>query len=166
MPGSTITAIEDGHYSRPLMERLRTLEADAEAIERGLNQAPLDVPDVHPNVAELYRRKVERLTEALNDPDNRTQAARALRGLIDKIVLMPGAKRGEISAQLFGDLETVLAWAQDQGDRRREATGSFPWAIEGALSVAIGAGPGMTVERAVLQVPDFTPATFRSARRP
>lgn len=139
-----VTAIEDGGYSRPLMERLRTLEADADAIEQGLNRAPLDVPDVHPNVAELYRRKVERLTEALNDPEDRTEAATALRGLIDKIVLTPGAKRGEISAQLFGDLETVLAWARDQGDQRREAAGSFPWAIEGALSVAVGAGPGMT----------------------
>jgi len=133
-----VTAIEDGHYSRPLMERLKTLEADADAIELGLNQAPLDVPDVHPNVAELYRRKVERLTEALNDPDDRTEAATALRGLIDKIVLTPGAKRGEISAQLFGDLETVLAWAHDRKAKRREVVGEFPWDVEGALSVSVG----------------------------
>jgi hypothetical protein len=67
-------------------------------IEQALNQAPLDVPDVHPNVAELYRRKVERLTEALNDPEDRAEAASALRGVIEKIVLTPGAKRDEISA--------------------------------------------------------------------
>jgi site-specific DNA recombinase len=66
------------------MEPLKALEADAQAIEDSLNQAPLDAPDVHPNVAELYRRKVERLTEALNDPEDRAEAATALRGLIDK----------------------------------------------------------------------------------
>jgi site-specific DNA recombinase len=136
-----VAAIEDGGYSRPLMERLKTLEAEVEAIEDSLNQAPRDVPDVHPNVAEIYRRKVERLTEALNDPEDRAEAATALRGLIDKIVLTPGAKRGEISAQLFGDLETVLAWAHDQGDQRRNAAGQFPWAVEETLSLAVGAGP-------------------------
>jgi site-specific DNA recombinase len=76
---------------------MKTLEADLQAIEDSLNQAPLDVPDVHLDVAELYRRKVERLTETLNDPEDRAEAATALSGLIDKIVLTPGAKRGETS---------------------------------------------------------------------
>ncbi len=48
----------------------------------------------------------------LNDPNNRTEAATALRGLIDKIALTPDAKR-EISVQLFGDLQTILTRAQD-----------------------------------------------------
>lgn len=142
-----VAAIEDGGYSRPLMERLKALEGDAEAIEQALNQAPLDVPDVHPDVAELYRRKVERLTEALNDPEDRAEAASALRGVIEKIVLTPGAKRGEISAQLVGELRTILAWANDQGDQRRRAAGMFPWAFGEDVSVRVGSGPGMTVER-------------------
>ena len=139
-----VAAIEDGGYSRPLMERLKTLEGDAEGIEQALNQAPLDVPDVHPNVAELYRRKVERLTEALNDPEDRAEAASALRGVIEKIVLTPGAKRGEISAQLVGELRTILAWANDQGDPRRDAAGMFPWSFGEDVSVRVGSGPGMT----------------------
>lgn len=39
------TAIEDGDYVAP-MERLKTLEADADAIELALNQAPLDVHNI------------------------------------------------------------------------------------------------------------------------
>jgi hypothetical protein len=35
------------------------------------------MPDVHPNVAELYLRQVERLAEALNDPEDRAEAATA-----------------------------------------------------------------------------------------
>lgn len=44
-----VAAIEDGGYSRPLMERLRTLEADVETLEAQMAQAPADAPDVHPN---------------------------------------------------------------------------------------------------------------------
>jgi hypothetical protein len=64
---SIVSAIEDGG----LMERMRGLEAEVEALERALAQAPRDIPDVHPNVADNYRRKVEVLTQALNDPDGR-----------------------------------------------------------------------------------------------
>jgi len=32
-------------------------------------QAPADFPDVYPTIAAVYRRNVERFTEALNDPD-------------------------------------------------------------------------------------------------
>jgi hypothetical protein len=41
---------------------LRGLETEVEALEQALAQAPRDVPDVHPNVADNYRRKVELLT--------------------------------------------------------------------------------------------------------
>ena len=137
-----VAAIEDGGYSRPLMERLKVLEAEADEIERRLDQAPADVPDVHPNVAELYRRKVERLSHALEDPDERDEAAKALRAVIDKIVLVPGPKRGQVLATLYGDLETILAWSDEHGGKRREAIGGFHLR---AQSVPVSAGAGMTV---------------------
>lgn len=104
------------------------------------------------NVAELYRRKVERLTEALNDPEDRAEAASALRGVIEKIVLTPGAKRGEISAQLVGELRTILAWANDQGDQPREAAGMFPWSFGEDMSVRVGSGPCGISSRHILRV--------------
>jgi site-specific DNA recombinase len=63
-----ITAIEDGGYSRPLMARLRDLEAKHDEVTERLAHAPIDIPDIHPNVAGIYRRKVERLAEALQHP--------------------------------------------------------------------------------------------------
>lgn len=98
------------------------------------------------------------MTEALNDPDDRTEAATALRGLIDKIVLTPGAKRGEISAELFGNLETVLAWAHDREDKKRKAVGGFPWEVEGSLSVSVGA-------RTCSEDPSFSRAGVRLRNR-
>ncbi len=95
-----VTAIEDGGYSRPLMARLHDLEAKQDELTERLSRAPVDIPDIHPNVAGIYRRKVERLTEALRHPQERNEAAEAIRGLIERITLTPGAKRGEIDATL------------------------------------------------------------------
>jgi seryl-tRNA synthetase len=138
---SLVAAIEDGGYSRPLMERLKALEADAEALEVKLAQAPLDVPDVLPNIADLHRRKVERLIEALDSADERTEAASALRTLINRIVLTPGPKRGEVRIELQGDLETVLRWAMRAEGARPQAASRF---LGDELSVSVGTGPGMT----------------------
>ena len=50
-----------------------------------LAQEPADIPDIHPNVSSIYRKKVERLTEALNTPEDRNDAAEAIRAPVEKI---------------------------------------------------------------------------------
>ncbi|MEQ9639809.1 MAG: hypothetical protein RIM84_07260 [Alphaproteobacteria bacterium] len=72
-------------------------------------RAPEPAPRVHPKLAEVYRRQVERLEAALNESMVRPEAAEALRALIDKIVLKPGEKRGEVHAVLHGELGALLA---------------------------------------------------------
>jgi hypothetical protein len=47
---------------------------------------------------------VARFTEALDDPDGGREAAQAVRSLIGGIVLTPGKKRGEVHADLRGEL--------------------------------------------------------------
>ena len=106
-----VTAIENGGYSRPLMDRLRALEAKQDELSERLSRAPVDIPDIHPNVAAISRRKVERLAEALRRPQERNEAAEAIRALIERITLTPGPKRGEIVATLHGDLAKILEWA-------------------------------------------------------
>jgi hypothetical protein len=71
---------------KPRMDNLERQEAEITARQL---EAPADIPDVHPNIANLYRRRVERLTEALNDPDRGRQAAEALRSLIGEISSLP-----------------------------------------------------------------------------
>ena len=60
----------------------------------------------------IYRKKVERLTEALNTPEDRNEAAEAIRALVEKITLRPGPNRGEIDATLHGELGTILDGSQ------------------------------------------------------
>jgi site-specific DNA recombinase len=60
-----VALVENGSGSRALLARLRELEAREDELRARLAQAPMDIPDIHPNVAGIYRRKVERLADAL-----------------------------------------------------------------------------------------------------
>jgi hypothetical protein len=51
---------------------------------------------------------VECLAEALQRPLERSEAAEAIRALIDSITLTPGEKRGQLDATLHGDLGAIL----------------------------------------------------------
>jgi site-specific DNA recombinase len=102
-----------------LLARLRELGAREDELTERLSRAPVDLPDLHPNVAGIYRRKVERLAEALQHPQERDEAADAIRALIDRITLTPGAKRGEIAATLHGDLGTILEWVAQKANTPR-----------------------------------------------
>jgi site-specific DNA recombinase len=133
-----VIAIEDGGYTRTLSDRLRELEAQQDKITERLTYAPVDIPDIHPNIADIYRRKVARLADALNHPEDRYEAAAALRGLIERIVLAPGSKRGELHATLHGELGTIIEWVARTKPMRKEtkacATTEFP-----ELSVSVHA---------------------------
>jgi hypothetical protein len=106
-----MAAIEDGLYQPLMKARMNELERDKAEIVARLAEAPADIPDVHPNIANMYRKNVERFTEALSDPDGGREAAEALRSLIGEIVLTPGTKRGEVYAELRGDLMGILTFA-------------------------------------------------------
>ncbi len=138
-----VAVIEDGGYARGMLDRMRELEARQDELDERLSAVPADLPDIHPNIAIVYRRKVERLAEALADPRDRDEAADAIRGLIERIVLTPGDKRGEMHAALHGDLGTILEWA-----------GS--WAGKKATDIPRS---GMSVS--VVTGARFEPATFR-----
>ncbi len=91
---------------------MRSLHAELAAV-------PADLPDIHPNIADIYRRKVARLAEALNHPEDRDAAASAIRGLIERIVLTPSEKWAEMNAVLHGDLGAILEWAGNGSENTR-----------------------------------------------
>lgn len=103
-----ISAIEDGMYQPSMKARMDDLERQKADITARLSKSLDDIPDIHPNIANLYRLRLERLAEALNDPDDGRQAAESLRPLIGEIVLTPGTKRGEVHAELCGELFGIL----------------------------------------------------------
>jgi hypothetical protein len=75
-------AIADGLRTAGLKERLEELEAKLARLDAALAApAPQDIR-LHPNLSELYRRKVGDLSIALGDTQTRPQALEAIRGLI------------------------------------------------------------------------------------
>ena len=124
-----IAAIEDGMYQPSMKTRMDDLERQRADITACLAQTPADIPDVHPNIANLYRLRVERLTEALTDPEGGRQAAEALRLLIGEIVLTPGDRRGEVHAMLRGELFGILEFARDE-EAGRSSKRPFMPAVE------------------------------------
>ena len=140
---SMIAVIEDGGYVRGMVDRLRELEARQDELTQRLSAVPADLPDIHPNVADIYRRRVARLAEALSHAEDRDAAASAIRSLIDRIVLTPGEKWAEMDAVLHGDLGTIIEWA---GNGREKTKTDIPMP---GMSVSVVAGVG------------FEPTTFR-----
>jgi hypothetical protein len=110
-----VHAIEQGGFHRALLDRLTELETRQADLSARLSQAPVELPDIHPNIAEVYRRKIERLSEALGHPDDAIEAAGALREIINRIVITPGkithGKPRDLHITLHGDLDTILDWA-------------------------------------------------------
>ncbi len=163
--------VEEGKGTRSLVDRLLDLEAQEDAIRARLAAAPADVPDIHPNIAEIYRGKVERLADALVCPEEREEAADALRGLIERVVLTPGSRRGEVNAMLHGEFGTILDWLERQQSAKNDTTpGAGAPGVSGR-SVSVVAGgrsnhdrhtPGKSgLSVSVVAGVGFEPTTFR-----
>jgi len=91
-------------------EELTKLEDRKAAIIAQKERATMSpVVDFHPNYADLYRRKVSELGELLSSENSREEAMAAVRGLIDRIEVRAGEKRGETEVTLVGTLAGILA---------------------------------------------------------
>jgi site-specific DNA recombinase len=110
-----VAIIEKGGWYKALTDRLGELERKQEDLAARLIDAPQDVPDIHPGIAETFRRRIERLTEALGHPDDALEAADALREVIDRIVITPGETRKDLSISLQGELGAILDWIERSG---------------------------------------------------
>eukprot|EP00456_Euglypha_rotunda_P040184 TRINITY_DN31002_c0_g1_i1.p1 TRINITY_DN31002_c0_g1~~TRINITY_DN31002_c0_g1_i1.p1 ORF type:complete len:116 (+),score=24.03 TRINITY_DN31002_c0_g1_i1:105-452(+) len=108
--------------------RMAELEREKAETTARLAEAPRAIPDIHPGIAEIYKRKVAALTETLKDPATRLDASSDIRSLVGKIVLHPGEKRGEVHATLHGSLMGILDFANDapQPEVRRVITSVAP----------------------------------------
>ncbi|WP_091136393.1 recombinase family protein [Microvirga guangxiensis] len=102
-------AIEDGLYQPSMKARLTELEAEKDAL-LAQKDAGSTIPNVsvHPNLAAVYRRKVEELETLLDETEHKDEAMELIRSLIDKIVLTP-KEEGGLDAVLHGDLARILA---------------------------------------------------------
>jgi site-specific DNA recombinase len=95
-------------------DELRSLEARKRDLERALGASNKDSSvEVHPNIGELYAKKVGELPALLTDDATRPQAMDIIRSLIDRIEVTEGAERGKPDIVLAGALAAILAFTQN-----------------------------------------------------
>lgn len=130
--------LEDGD-AKVLVKRMKALEARQEALEAELQQAEAPPPLLHPNMAEVYHRKIRELHSALTGEDSKTEAAEILRTLIEAIILMP--EDGELAIYLSGDLAGILTLAQNKTKplARSAAAGTGTGVLISQVTLAAGA---------------------------
>ena len=101
-----IEAIADGLRAPGLQQRLDELEARRTEIEESLAASPTTPVRLHPNLAQVYRRQVEQLQQALDHPEIRDEAVQVLRGLIEHVSIGPADKGLEI--EIVGEIAKMV----------------------------------------------------------
>ena len=133
-----IEAIADGFRAPGLQAKLDELEQPKARLQSEIDGAPAPSPRLHPNLAEIYRKKVGSLQDALADPATKTEALEILRGLIERVAVTAAADGFTI--ELVGEIANMV----------RLSTGAESLEIEPyRSSVKVVAGVG------------FEPTTFR-----
>ena len=102
------------------------------------------MPRLHPNLASLYRRKVEHLHEALQDPTIRAETLELIRPLIERVIMRPVEDGFEI--ELVGAIANMLRLSQTPGAEPKNGTNLTALAADVddpfASSVKVVAGEG------------------------
>jgi len=117
-----VNAIAEGTSSQALKAKLTDLEAEKDRLETEQREftGTSEVVDLHPNLPELYRRRVTDLESTLrHSPVERAAASQILRQLIEGIVVYPGERRGETQIELTGSITAILEMA---GQASKEQT--------------------------------------------
>ena len=109
-------------------DQLRRLEARKREIAADLKIA------IHPNLTELYRRKVVRLQRVLDDEATRPQAVEVIRSLIERIEIQPGKERGHCEVIIVGALAQILAFAQQKTTAASTGDGGTFLMVAGACN--------------------------------
>jgi site-specific DNA recombinase len=104
-----VEAIADGLRAPGLQQRLDELEARRKEIEEGLAAAPTTPVRLHPNLAQVYRQKVEQLQRALDEAEIRDEAVQILRGLIEYVSIAPIDNGLEV--EIVGDIAKMVSLA-------------------------------------------------------
>ena len=131
-----IEAIKDGVPGSAIKNEMQSLEDHRMELTHAIEKAPASIPRLHPNLAQLYRDKVDRLTEALNEDSSRSEAAESIRTLIEEVRLVPHA--GSLKIELYGELAALINLANEH-----------PRSKDTGVQVTMVAGVG------------FEPTTFR-----
>ena len=110
-----VEAVKAGLFAPAMKDEMVALEEHKALLVESTRDHVEGPPILHPGLAEVYRRKVEKLTEALNKDELRSEAAETLRSMIQAIRLVP--ENGELAIELVGELAGILALTNEKSPR-------------------------------------------------
>lgn len=111
-----IDAIADGLRAPGLQQRLDELEARKRQLERDLTNVSTTPVRLHPNLAEIYGRQVERLQETLNEPEIRDEALQVLRGLVKRVSI--GRAGNGLEVEIVGEIAKMVELGMEPQAKR------------------------------------------------
>lgn len=108
-----VDAISRGADVEEVVVALQAAKADRQRHEAMLAEIDsLPVIALHPNIADDYRARIEKLDEALTGGDAaRLEAVPAIRGLIESVTLIPREDARGLDIELTGRLASIIALA-------------------------------------------------------
>jgi hypothetical protein len=92
---NVVEAVKAGLFAPTMKDEMAALEERKVRLLELTREQAEEPPMLHPGLAEVYRRKVEKLTEALNKEELRSEAAEILRATIQAIRLLLRDDEGE-----------------------------------------------------------------------
>ncbi len=104
-----IQAILDGVPGAKLKDRIGALETRKAELIDLLANAEEPPPLLHPNMAEIFRRRISALHESLQGEEGKAEAAELFRTLVDQVTLVPDADK--LAIIIRGDLAAMLRFA-------------------------------------------------------
>jgi site-specific DNA recombinase len=129
-----IDAIAEGLRTPGLQKRLEELESRRAELEQEITSASAPPIRLHPSLAQVYRRKVEQLQQALNDPEIRDEAIEVLRSLLESVVIAPAD--GGLEIEIVGEISHMIEIGMEDGKRKgpvlNESTGRSVKVVAGA----------------------------------
>ena len=100
-------------YPGSVRDQLRSLRLASEtSMLTSTAQQDSEEIVIHPNLPELYRKKVGKLQQALQYETTRPQVVETIRSIVDRIEILPGEARGRCEVTIVGALAQILAFAQ------------------------------------------------------
>jgi hypothetical protein len=115
-----VDAIIGGADANAINTRLKDLEAQKARLTDELSAASPDKPLLHPNLATLYRSRIEALGTALRDTEHGPEAFDIIRSLIEEVRLVP--VDGALTIELRGELAGIPSFSENA----KQPLGSTP----------------------------------------
>jgi site-specific DNA recombinase len=131
--------------SASVQAKLEALEARQVKVAKELAGLSAEPVGLHPNLAELYRRKMAALQDLPESDATRTEAVEIIRSLVERVIFRSTAEAG-LEIELVGDIAGMVHLAQHSNENS-PVSGAVHEEFTRSVKVVVGARNHLTFAR-------------------